>query len=317
MKEMIPCEIIQDLLPLYIDGLTQEKTNEYIREHLKSCEICKNKYNNMTDKIINEEKEKEIFPEIDYLKKVKKKNQKKVVFSALASFVILIAIVLSKLYVFGFPITDYHTQMSAAEQNAEIKGQIYNPSYVYSHYKIKNGNIIIYGCLSSVWNKNQDFLINYDCSYGNININGETITSSGKMITALANKLYSIRNPYIGDMPANGEISEALGICKNFGNYTNSLQTTKEPYGWTLEFTGNVTKFNEAKFNSTMQSYACVLLAMIDNCGEISWNYVCDGKLCTKTFTAKDARQMTGNDIKSYSSSAENVQNLLDLVNIK
>ena len=31
------CEMIRDLLPLYIDGLTSEESNKEIDKHLKTC----------------------------------------------------------------------------------------------------------------------------------------------------------------------------------------------------------------------------------------------------------------------------------------
>ena len=36
----IPCEIIRDLLPSYIDGLTSHVTNKAIEEHMKDCSAC-------------------------------------------------------------------------------------------------------------------------------------------------------------------------------------------------------------------------------------------------------------------------------------
>ena len=41
MKTNIPCELIQDLFPSYIDGLTSEVTNQKIQEHVEECEPCK------------------------------------------------------------------------------------------------------------------------------------------------------------------------------------------------------------------------------------------------------------------------------------
>lgn len=35
MKEKNKCKIIQDLLPSYMDNLTEKETNQYIEEHLK------------------------------------------------------------------------------------------------------------------------------------------------------------------------------------------------------------------------------------------------------------------------------------------
>lgn len=40
-KENEECEIICDLLPNYIEKLTSKTTNEYIENHLQSCEKCK------------------------------------------------------------------------------------------------------------------------------------------------------------------------------------------------------------------------------------------------------------------------------------
>ena len=38
------CEIIRDLLPLYIDGLTSKESNQEIEKHLKNCEECQKYY---------------------------------------------------------------------------------------------------------------------------------------------------------------------------------------------------------------------------------------------------------------------------------
>lgn len=40
MKEKRECKIVQDLLPNYVDGLTNEETNKYIEEHIKECTEC-------------------------------------------------------------------------------------------------------------------------------------------------------------------------------------------------------------------------------------------------------------------------------------
>lgn len=36
----LPCEIVQDLLPLYHDGVCSESSAAHVEEHLKDCEIC-------------------------------------------------------------------------------------------------------------------------------------------------------------------------------------------------------------------------------------------------------------------------------------
>ena len=73
MEKKKECRIIEDLLPNYVEGLTNEVTNEFIDEHLKECAYCQVEKQKMIDKKIetkiihNQEKE------IDYMKKYRRK----------------------------------------------------------------------------------------------------------------------------------------------------------------------------------------------------------------------------------------------------
>ena len=40
MKHDLPCAIVQDLLPNYLEGLTSEETNRSIESHLGGCSTC-------------------------------------------------------------------------------------------------------------------------------------------------------------------------------------------------------------------------------------------------------------------------------------
>lgn len=44
------CEVIQDLLPLYVEKIASEQSAALVEEHLKECEACKRKYEEMTEK---------------------------------------------------------------------------------------------------------------------------------------------------------------------------------------------------------------------------------------------------------------------------
>lgn len=72
MKELNDCKIIRDLFPSYIDGLTNETTNQYIEEHLKDCEDCKKALKNMK-KDIKLNTTKKSSDEVKYIKKFNKK----------------------------------------------------------------------------------------------------------------------------------------------------------------------------------------------------------------------------------------------------
>lgn len=83
------CEIIRDLLPLYIDGLTSKESNQEIEKHLKNCEECQKYYQEMTGDIdnfsviTNEEIE-----DVNLIKKIKKKNRKKALGIFVGAFVL-------------------------------------------------------------------------------------------------------------------------------------------------------------------------------------------------------------------------------------
>ena len=45
----LPCKIIEDLLPLYEEGMCSEETREAVEQHLNECEKCKNLYRGMQE----------------------------------------------------------------------------------------------------------------------------------------------------------------------------------------------------------------------------------------------------------------------------
>ena len=91
MKNNLTCELVEDLMPSYIDGLTSDVTNKAVREHLAQCDKCKNKLDNMKE-LYSEEKIEAEKKEIDFLKKARKRNLK-VVITSFISVVLIISVV--------------------------------------------------------------------------------------------------------------------------------------------------------------------------------------------------------------------------------
>ena len=50
MKE-IKCTIIQDILPLYVDDVVSEDTQQMVNEHLQHCDTCQQEYESMKQDI--------------------------------------------------------------------------------------------------------------------------------------------------------------------------------------------------------------------------------------------------------------------------
>lgn len=72
MKEKKDCKIVQDLLPNYIEKLTNEETNKFIDKHLKECNECQKIFENMK-KDFKVKTTKRDDREVKYIKKYSKK----------------------------------------------------------------------------------------------------------------------------------------------------------------------------------------------------------------------------------------------------
>ena len=55
------CEVVQDLLPLYIDDVCSDESRRIITEHLKSCKECRELYENMS----SAERQNQAAPRLD------------------------------------------------------------------------------------------------------------------------------------------------------------------------------------------------------------------------------------------------------------
>lgn len=72
--------VFRDLVPSYIENLTSEETNNEIEKHMEQCEDCRQYVKEMQEDLLVEhtdEKKKEE-KGIDYFKKVRSKNRKKI-----------------------------------------------------------------------------------------------------------------------------------------------------------------------------------------------------------------------------------------------
>lgn len=90
------CEIIKDLLPSYIDGLTSNESNSEIRQHLKDCQLCNEVLEQMKTEISTEN----IEVNKEKIKPFKKLN-KRVLQSVLITLASCLLIVGLYFYFFG------------------------------------------------------------------------------------------------------------------------------------------------------------------------------------------------------------------------
>lgn len=75
MNENYPCDIIQDLLPGYIDEILSETGTRVVKEHLEECEKCNHVYLEMKEGLNSEEELNETLA-LDGFKKVQQHTKK-------------------------------------------------------------------------------------------------------------------------------------------------------------------------------------------------------------------------------------------------
>lgn len=324
MNHKIPCHVIQDLLPLYVEKITGELTGKDIEEHLNSCDDCKAIYDRMKKELDTsfDEYRQETKREINYLKTLKMKNIRNIICGAGAAVALVLAGIGGKLFIIGSPTESYMTTyIDVDDAQIHVGGMFWDSASVYSRYKLKEQEdgtkkLVIYACLTSGWNRKGVFNITIEREDVDVqvDIGGAVVKSDGTLISKMANDLYRAKNPYIGDVSANGRLADILKLWENMGGFKNELQTSEKPYGWILRREESV--LNSAAFESQMKDYGCVFLALIDNLGEITWIYTVETQEGAverqTTLTMEEASEYLGAPVKSFGDSPEKVQDLLD-----
>ena len=129
MENNKACKIVQDLLPSYIENVTNDESNQFIEKHLLNCENCMKSLNLMKEDRDTMDKKKEI----NFFKKYKNKLKLlKIVILIIILFFLLTTIRktiiisnLSNLSQQYINATNYHKIMYAYEKDSYIKNEVY------------------------------------------------------------------------------------------------------------------------------------------------------------------------------------------------
>ena len=79
MRENLPCSVVRDLLPAYVEHLTDEETARLVKSHLKDCRECSELCRAMSGEepvTVNEQ------AEVDYLRKVRRSRKRLILAAA-------------------------------------------------------------------------------------------------------------------------------------------------------------------------------------------------------------------------------------------
>ena len=341
-KFELPCGIVEDLLPTYVDGLTGEESTEAVREHLDRCEKCREKYQAMRAASAGPAPETDAQnKEIDYLKGVRRRTRRRVVAAAVAAVLVLSAALFIRGSVIGTSAAfeDVNYTVSEGADTISVRYQTpWGSRAQLRGLKVREENGAVYLTLrraaradaalrdeGQVWEQDKDGVqAVYLC--------GKLIWKDGLAVDETAYRLAELATPYVGSAPAVHELVEQLD--PGFGGWTIELQTAQEPYGCTIRFEGPMDDWSSGVIDAAMQGVAEQMLALVENLGSVSWTYPAgDGTAHTAAVTLAEvdgqlpaltegynrlygAGCETRGSVKDYAGSAEDVALLREILKI-
>lgn len=326
MKDPRLCDVVQDLLPTYIEGLTSEGSSSLIREHLDTCEDCSRVYRRMTEPGPEETADKLAeAPEIDYLRKTKMKTRHlllTVVALAAAALAAVLVVIFCRRQVLT---PDAFVARATVVDNADgelvqIEGTVMT-DYRYRGCRFTDAGdgvikVDIEASRDIIFGQDRQFM----AGFGPVeNVRqvwiGDTLAwEDEEQIPVFISDLFKAKIPYVGDNVGVSRLVETLGVGSTLGAFTLGLQTAEEPYGMIVHLSEPLDGTRVEAAEEQMRSYSCVLLALIDNLGEASFEYYLDdasdeGHLVT--VTANEATLLSGADIKKAAATAADLSRLM------
>lgn len=341
MKNDLTCEVVQDLLPSYVDGLTSDVSNQAVEQHMKTCESCRKLYSEMREPMNGEDvseindgqkADSKKSSEIDYLKKIRKKNRMRIL-AAVLIVVIAVGVGLwSKVYVVGQEVEQaefVQANVAVEDHKVSVQGLLLDTTKGVSDVAFQEKDGIVTVSLRETRKSSfhtNEFQADYQSAEDvkQVVLENRILWDDGVSIDGTVSDLYQSRNPYVGDTSADGRSVQAaravLGI--NDGaliSYGTQLQTSEEPYGWTFLNVQISSSDNVERLHQEMKQLGCLLIAVTDNLGYVSFEYSVDGAEnadgnTTLTVTEADADAMAGQSVKAMAQTPAGLQELVELI---
>ncbi|MGN0384417.1 MAG: DUF4825 domain-containing protein [Lachnospiraceae bacterium] len=311
----LPCELIEDLLPMYVDELTSPITNQAVEEHIGACENCNRKYKLMKHPV-SEKSQKEV-KEIDFLKKTKKKTRKKIILWAALIWFVAVTFVCFTYFFSGKNMNpeylSYHLDVTGKDLSVAVSS---TSNQGIQHIEINEVEgvveITVRGVPNSLIFKGSR-KANYTASeeIRQVWIGNRIIWANGEPISNITGQLYNLYNPYVGNMPSNGKIVNALNMTAFTGSFQNELQTKNEPYAWKMILQNDFSENRQEVLEERLKMYAYILLAEIGNLSEVEYEYKIEGQKFILIVDEKQASEFAGVDIKTVGEDINKLENLV------
>lgn len=313
----LPCAVVEDLLPAYMEGLTSEETRQAVEAHLASCPACAAKRAAMgAEEGPSPEETAETAREVDYLKKVRRRSRRRVAAAILCTVLVLLLGFAAKIFVIGEPLGPDGVAVSAQREDDVLRVQVSSAASgnAFRGWTVEDRDGVVSITARSV-------LVSplFRDGTGTVEVPLEGVTEvwlgqagTGRMIwqddteiSADAWALYQAQTPYVGNNSAVGRVLAAVDTWYGppIVDYTISLQTSAEPYGLTIHFddvTAHILGAGKS-IDDRMYAVAPALLALIGNLGQVQWTYAApDGTAVTRSVTLEEVDAALPDWIAAY-----------------
>ena len=303
MKTELPCAIVRDLLPSYVEGLTEEETTAAVKEHLNICESCRSRCEAMSS---GEAALAASTKEVDYLKQVKKKNHLKILIAVVLAVVLVLTGVGAKLFVIGSPCNPENLWVTASvsESGESMKISVTATDSAFAIPSLEpimeqtdDGLVARISAkrvlASPLYHSGTSYAILHSDILTRVEVCGETVWQNGIAINGYIRRLMKHKTPYVGNASAVNQLISDLDLDVP---HTLELQTSSEPYSITIHFTGN---FREDRYFMA-ESHAYLILALVGNLDTVQWDQP-DG--WTGSLSLSEANEALPDLIEEYNQS--------------
>ena len=99
--KMVSCNIIKDILPLYLDGVVSDDTKKMVEEHLKECDQCRNEAMTLKQDVVLPVSKSVRLAETEVVKGLKRQLFRKKFFVSAISVILTIGVSVRYLFLYG------------------------------------------------------------------------------------------------------------------------------------------------------------------------------------------------------------------------
>lgn len=337
MKNDLTCGVAGDLLPSYAENLLSEESRQAVERHLRDCPSCAEKLRAMTAPA--ESPAETEAREVDYLKRIKRKNRLRVFLAALCAAAVILLGFAAKIFLIGTPAQtqDCNLALSTITEENHLVLVAHTPNSgeaLFGWEEDHSGGVVSITArraLVSPFHKSGDMRLEIPLEgVKEVSLCGELLYQDGLLIDSAVVDVYEAQTPYAGDAPALGRLAEIFQL-ESLAPYTMELFTSQEPYRWTLHFRKPSSADGLICLDMSCKK-APLFLALAGNLSEVGWTYTDkDGNTHDHVLTLEEANarlpeltalynEANGTDwpvkdsVKDYAAAPADLQRLIELL---